>query len=189
MIPTFEENRIEFVRFVKENRHIFDELLYSGKYRLTREFNKPYIIEGYHFFRDFALDDDANRYALEYDLDDFNSDDSQMDIHVIIREFELWLHTRLVQQKFYKELNITLKKEIDMKSTQINERIAARKADKQRATGRTSQFKDELLNIDYVHDDRSNSVKGKTYRKTRDSWNKKHKSKTGGGGKTKKRHH
>jgi hypothetical protein len=186
IIPNFEENRIEFVRFVKENRRIFDELLYSGKYRLTREFNKSYIIEGYHFFRDFALDDDVNRYALEYDLDDFNSDDSQTDIRVIIREFELWLHTKLVQQKFYKELNIPLKKEIDMKLTQINER----KADKQRATGRTSQFKDELFGLDYVPDNRPNSVKGKTYRKARDSWNTRQNK---GGkprkrGKTRKRH-
>jgi len=184
MIPTFEDNRIEFVRFIKENRRIFDELLYSGKYRLTQEFNKSYIIECYHFFRDFAPDDDANRYALEYYLDDFNSDDSQTDIRVIIREFELWLHTKLVRQKFYKELNISLKKEIDVKLTQINERRAA----KQRATGRTSQFKDELFSVDYVPDNRPNSVRGKTYRKTRDSWNKKYKSKTGGGSKTKKRH-
>jgi hypothetical protein len=189
MIPTFEDNRIEFVRFVKENRRIFDELLYSGKYRLTQEFNKSYIIEGYHFLRDFALDDDANRYSLEYDLDDFNSDDSQTDIRVIIRTFDLWLHTILVQRKFYKVLNLLLKEEIDMKLTQINERRAARKADKQRATVRTSQFKDELLSVDYVPDNRPNSVRGKTYRKTRDSWNKKYKSKTGGGSKTKKRHH
>jgi hypothetical protein len=89
MIPNFEENRIEFVRFVKENRHIFDKLLY----RLADGLNKNYIIEGYHFFRDFALDDDANMAALEYDLDDFNSDDSQTDIRVIIREFEKWLQT------------------------------------------------------------------------------------------------
>ncbi len=93
MIPSFEENRIEFVRFVKENRRIFDELLYSGKYRMAGKFNKPYIIEGYHFFRDFGLDDDANIAALEYDIDDFNSDDSQTDIRVIIREFEQWLQT------------------------------------------------------------------------------------------------
>ena len=91
MIPTFEENRIGFVRFVKENRRTFDELLYSGKYRLDDGLNKNYIHEGYHFLRDFGLDDDANMAALEYDLDDFNSDDSQTDIRVIIREFEKWL--------------------------------------------------------------------------------------------------
>lgn len=182
MIPTFEENRIGFVRFVKENRHIFDELLYSGKYRLAGKLNLNYIIEGYHFFRDFALDDDANSYSLEHDLDDFNSDDSQTDIRVIVREFEQWLHTPLVQQKFYKELNKPLKQEIDAKLPEIEERRAA----KQRATGITSQFKDELLDIDYVPDDRPKSVKGKTYRKTRDSWKKKHKSKSKGG-KTKKR--
>ncbi len=96
MIPNFEENRIEFARFVKENRQTFDKLLYS----VTEEINKPYIIEGYHFFRDFALDDDANIAALEYDLDDFNSDDSQTDIRVIIREFERWLHTKPVETVF-----------------------------------------------------------------------------------------
>jgi hypothetical protein len=183
MMPNFDDNRMEFVRFVQENRHIFNELLYSGKYRLAGKLNPNYINEGYIFLRDFELDDDANAYSLEFDLDDFNNDDSQTDIHLIIREFDLWLHTKLVQQKFYKELNLPLKKEIDVKLTQINERRAA----KQRATGRTSQFTDELLGVDYVPDNRQNSVKGKTYRKTRDSWNKKHKSKIGGS-KTKKRH-
>jgi hypothetical protein len=100
---------------------------------LVNKLNKSYIIEGYHFFRDFALDDDANSYALEHDLDDFNSDDSQTDIRVIIRKFEQWLQTPLVQQKFYKELNKSLKREIDAKLPEIEERIAA----KQRATGRT----------------------------------------------------
>lgn len=91
MIPSFEENRIGFVRFVKENKDTFDKLIYSGKYR------SEYVKEGYHFFRDFTLDDDANIAALEYDLDDFNSDDSQTDIRVIIREFERWLRTPFVQ--------------------------------------------------------------------------------------------
>ena len=99
MIPTFEANRTEFVRFVKDNRHIFDKLLYSGKYRFPDTLNKNYVNEGYHFFRDFALDDDANIYALEYDLDDFNSDDSQTDIRVIIREFEKWLQRTKIKQK------------------------------------------------------------------------------------------
>lgn len=100
MIPNFEENRIDFVRFVKENRHIFDKLLYSGKYRSDCKHHPEYVKEGYHFFRDFALDDDANMAALEYDLDDFNSDDSQTDIHVIVREFEQWLKTNPVQTVF-----------------------------------------------------------------------------------------
>ena len=182
MIPNFEDNRMEFVRFVQENRHIFNELLYSGKYRLAGKLNPNYINEGYVFLRDFELDDDADAYNLVYNLDDFNNDDSQTDIHVIIHEFDLWLHTKLVQHKFYKEMNMPLKKEIDVKLTQINERRAA----KQRATMRTSQFKDELLDIDYIPDDRPKSVKGKTYRKTRDYWNKKFKSKSKGG-KTKKR--
>ena len=100
MIPNFEENRIGFVRFVKENKDTFDKLLYNGKYRSDCKYNPEYVKEGYHFFRDFALDDDANSYALEYDLDDFNSDDSQTDIRVIIREFEQRLHTNPVQTVF-----------------------------------------------------------------------------------------
>ena len=179
MMPNFDDNRMEFVRFVQENRHIFNELLYSGKYRLAGKLNLNDINEGYIFLRDFELDDDANAYSLEFDLDDFNNDDSQTDIHVIIREFDLWLHTKLVQQKFRKELNIPLKKEIDMKLTQINER----RTTKRRTVERTAQIKCELFDIDYVPDDKPKSVKGKAYRKTRDSWNK---SKTGGG-KTKKR--
>jgi hypothetical protein len=38
---------------------------------------------------------------------------------------------------------------------------------------RTSHIKDELSLIDYVPEDRKNSVKGKTYRRVRDEFNKK----------------
>ncbi len=43
MIPDFHEDRITFLRFIKNNKHIFDILLYDGKYNLTRGFNQTYV--------------------------------------------------------------------------------------------------------------------------------------------------
>ena len=40
---------------------------------------------------------------------------------------------------------------------------------------RTSKIKDELSNIDYVPEERQNSVKGKTYRSVRNEFNKRNK--------------
>ena len=40
---------------------------------------------------------------------------------------------------------------------------------------RTSQIKNELSNIDYLPEDRQNSVMGKTYRSVRDEFNKRNK--------------
>lgn len=49
---------------------------------------------------------------------------------------------------------------------------------KRRTMKRTSKIKDELSVIDYVPDDRKNSVKGKTYRSVRDEFNEGMKRKT-----------
>jgi hypothetical protein len=56
MIPNFDDDRINFVRFIQENKEIFYELLESGRYNLTRNsdearknFNEKYIYEGYYF--------------------------------------------------------------------------------------------------------------------------------------------
>ena len=56
---------------------------------------------------------------------------------------------------------------------EINEKIDQfeEKKSKQRTIKRTSQLKNELDTIDYVPDDRQNSVIGKIYRSTKDEFN------------------
>jgi hypothetical protein len=177
MIPTFNDDRINFVRFIQENKDIFYELLESGKYNLTRDTSQVrtnHIYEGYRFFKNFSLDDDANVYALTDDLDDFNTED-ETDIHTIINEFEIWLHRDKVKQKFEKEYNIKLEKE-QKKIKNISRAILNQIEEigvKRRTMKRTSHIKDELSLIDYVPEDRQNAVKGKTYRRVRDEFNKK----------------
>ena len=186
MIPNFNDDRINFVRFIQENKDIFDELLESGKYNLTRDTSevKPkHIYEGYRFFKNFSLDDDANVYALTDDLDDFNTED-ETDIRTIINAFEKWLRRDKVQEKFEKEYRIKLEKEqkkVKNKSRAILNQIEEIGV-KRRTMKRTSHIKDELSLIDYVPEDRPNAVKGKTYRRVRDEFNKKKNI----GGKTKK---
>lgn len=177
MIPIFNDDRINFVRFIQENKDIFYELLESGKYNLTRdtsEVRTNHIYEGYRFFKNFSLDDDVNVYALTDDLDDFNTED-ETDIHTIINEFEIWLHRDKVKQKFEKEYSIKLEKELKKLKNIIRailnqiEEIGV----KRRTMKRTSHIKDELSLIDYVPEDRQNAVKGQTYRRVRDEFNKK----------------
>ena len=92
MIPNFdddevENSRIKFVQFIQNNKGIFDELF-------TRNFiknNNSYmnldsreisrVQEGYQFFRNFNLGDDADVYSLIEDLDAFNTEDYQTDIN------------------------------------------------------------------------------------------------------------
>ena len=177
MIPIFNDDRINFVRFIQENKDIFYELLESGKYNLTRdtsEVRTNHIYEGYRFFKNFSLDDDANVYALTDDLDDFNTED-ETDIHTIINEFEIWLHRDKVKQKFEKEYSIKLEKELK-KLKNISRAILNQIEEigvKRRTMKRTSHIKDELSLIDYVPEDRQNAVKGQTYRRVRDEFNKK----------------
>jgi hypothetical protein len=177
MIPRFNADRINFVRFIQENKDIFYELLESGKYNLTRdtsEVNTNHIYEGYRFFKNFSLDDDANVYALTDDLDDFNTED-ETDIHTIINEFEIWLHRDIVKQKFEKEYNRKLEKE--QEKVKKTSRAILNQIDeigvKNRTMKRTSHIKDELANIDYFPEDKQNAVKGKTYRRARDEFNQK----------------
>jgi hypothetical protein len=183
MIPHFDDDRINFVRFIQENKNIFDELLESGRYNLTsnslevrQNFNEKYIYEGYYFFKSFNLGDDADAYSLVEDLDEFNTT-GKTKIQTIINEFEKWLHRDIVKEKFEKEYNIKIKRE-EEKIKKLNreplnqiEEIGVRR----RTIKRTSQIKNELSDIDYVPEDRQNGVKGKTYRNVRDEFNKRNK--------------
>lgn len=183
MIPNFDDDRINFVRFIQENKEIFDELLESGRYNLTRNseetrknFNEKYIYEGYYFFKNFDLFDDANVYALTDNLDDFNTK-GKIKIQTIINEFERWLQRDNVKEKFEKEYNEKIQREEEkikiLNREPLNqiEEIGV----KRRTMKRTSKIKNELSYIDYVPEDRENSVKGKTYRNVRDKFNKRNK--------------
>ena len=183
MIPQFDDDGINFVRFIQENKDIFYVLLESGRYNLTsnsqevrQNFNEKYIYEGYYFFKNFNLDDDANVYALTNDLDDFNTN-GKTKIQTIINEFERWLHRDNVKEKFEKEYNKKIQREEEkikkLNSEPLNqiEEIGVRR----RTMKRTSQIKNELSDIDYVPEDRQNSVKGKMYRNVRDEFNKRNK--------------
>ena len=169
MIPNFDDDRINFVRFIQENKDIFDELLESGRYNLTRNFNEKYIYYGYYFFKNFNLEDHAYVYALIYDLDEFNTT-GKTNIQTIINEFKRWLQRDNVKEKFEKEYNKKIKKLNREPLNQIEE-IGV----KRRTMERTSKIKDELSAIDYVPEDRQNSVKGKTYRSVRNEFNKRNK--------------
>ena len=166
MIPNFDDDRINFVRFIQENKDIFDELLESGRYNLTRNFNEKYIYYGYYFFKNFNLEDDANVYGLIDNLDEFNTT-GKTNIQTIINEFKRWLQRDNVKEKFEKEYNKKIKKLNREPLNQIEE-IGV----KRRTMERTSKIKDELSAIDYVPEDRQNSVKGKTYRSVRNEFNK-----------------
>ena len=173
-IPKFNDDRIIFVKFIQKNKDIFDDLLLSGKYYLTRGLNHEYVIEGYNFLIGFNLGDDADEYDLIYNLDGFNDDDAddQTDINVIINEFQKWLETDKAKTYFKKIFNV------NKLLPQLNEKI-----EKRRTMKRTLKIKDELGLIGIVPDDRLNSIIGKEYRSVKKEFEKK---KTRGGKKTKK---
>lgn len=173
IIPRFDDDRLEFVRFVQKNKDIIDALLLvgdkykdGGKYRLTSDVgaaNKlitKNVYAGYYFLRN-DLDDDANLGTLLDESDEENDED----IH-IIKAFEQWLNKDIVKQKFKKEYNESVRKDINLQRSKIDETREAR----QRVVGRTNQIKDELLDIDYVMDNREKSVKGKKYRTAKRSY-------------------
>jgi hypothetical protein len=174
IIPRFEDDRFAFVRFVQTNKDIIDALLLvgdkykdGGKYRLTSDVgaaNKRItknIYAGYYFLRN-DLDDDANLGTLLDESDEENDEDIN-----IIKAFEQWLNKDIVKQKFKKEYNESVRKDINLQRSKIDETREAR----QRVVGRTHQIKDELLDVDYVPDDRPISVKGKKYRTAKRSYN------------------
>jgi hypothetical protein len=183
MIQNFDKDRINFVRFIQENKDIFYELLESGRYNLTsnspevrKNFNEKYIYDGYYFFKNFNLGDDADVYGLTDDLDDFNQK-GKTKIQTIINEFERWLQRDIVKEKFEKEYNKKIKREEEKIKTLFRDPLNKIEeiGTKRRTMKRTSQIKNELSDIDYVPEDRQNSVMGKTYRSVRDEFNKRNK--------------
>ncbi len=105
IIPKFNDNRVIFVRFIQQHKDIFDDLLFSRKYYLTRGLNDKYVKLGYEFCRNLNLGDDVNESYLMDDLDGFNDDDDQQaDINLIIDEFQKWLETDNAKTYFRKNL-------------------------------------------------------------------------------------
>jgi len=176
MIPNFdddevENSRIKFVQFIQHNKGIFDELF-------TRNFiknNNSYMIldsreisrvqEGYQFFRNFNLGDDADIYSLTEDLDAFNTEDYQTDINELINLVQRYLRITRVKKEFKKRFNEKLLSEINDQRDKLEE-----KRSKARTIKRTSEIKDELFDIDYVPDFRPDSVKGKLVRNVGETW-------------------
>ena len=103
--PDFDNDREQFVKFVQANKSVFDSLLFSGKYYLTRGLNTRHVNEGYRFMRNLNLTDDATLGALMYNLDDFN-DEEHIDIHIIVDAFISWFGHDLSQKYIRKEFNI-----------------------------------------------------------------------------------
>ena len=103
--PYFDTDRERFVRFVQGNKDVFDTLLFSGKYYLTRGLNTQLINEGYCFMRSVNLSDDANLGALLYQLCDFN-DGIHTDIHLIVDAFVSWFEHDLTRKYLSKELKM-----------------------------------------------------------------------------------
>jgi hypothetical protein len=166
MIPDFREDRIAFLRFVKSNKYIFDILLNSGRYHVTRGFNKRYVEEAYKFMINVDVDDDANMGAFLYDLDDFTVDEDPGDMEEMVNEFVRWTENATTQTNFRKESNKLLEPAIKSRVESMNERRKTMK----RVNERTGRIKEELLRVEYEPDDRKHSVRGKTYRKYRDKW-------------------
>lgn len=166
MIPDFHDDRIAFLRFIKSNKKIFDILLYSGSYNLTRSFNKTYVEEAYNFLIQVNVDDDANMGAFMDDLNDFNVDEDPADMDDMVHEFVRWIENTTTQTKFRKESNKILEKEIKSRVAHMDERRKTMK----RTNEQTAKIKKELLQVEYEPDERKDSVKGKTYRKYRDKW-------------------
>jgi hypothetical protein len=176
MIPNFdddevENSRIKFVQFIQHNKGIFDELF-------TRSFiknNNSYmnldsskisgVQEGYQFFRNFNLGDDADVYSLTEDLNAFNTEDYQTDINELINLVQRYLRIPRVKKEFKKRFNEKLLSEINDQRDKLEE-----KRSKARTIKRTSEIKDELFDIDYVPDFRPDSVKGKLVRNVGETW-------------------
>jgi len=118
MIPDFREDRIAFLRFVKRNKHIFDILLYSGRYNLTRGFNKRYVEEAYKFMIPLH----ENVVVFMYDLNEFTADDDPADMEDMVYEFVRWVEDPTTQTIFRKESNKLLELAIKSKVEPMNER-------------------------------------------------------------------
>lgn len=140
------ENKIKFMLFVRDNKIIFDKLLLSGRFYLTRGFDHHLVLEGYDEF--IALDPRDNTERI-YDLDEDNTD---------IYEFVRWWETSKNAQTYFKKVA----KEQKAQEPKLN------KKSKRRTMKRTALIKPELLRIDIEPDNNPHSVKGKTYRMTRD---------------------
>jgi hypothetical protein len=160
-------NRNEFIDFVQRNRRIFHELLYNRRYRLSDNngIHSESIYASYNFFTN-DLTDDANKYELITNTNDYLRKNL-----FLIRTFIKWLNNDLVQKYFKKEFNKQLREDIEKKREDIEKKHSQLEKEieaKERVTERTFKIKDEFLRKDYIPDDTSNSVMGKSYREAKE---------------------
>jgi len=177
MFPKYDDDQLSFIMFVQDqtNRDIFDDLFKGELYGMDgssrgRQVKKAQ--DGYEFIRNL---DDADIATIIFEED---SDYPPRELRNNIAEFEKWLAKESTKRGFHKHYNHRLHADIVQKWSDIESR--------KRVTGRTSEIKDELLDIYYVPHNKKGSVKGKRYRESKKSFYSQARQKKGGR-KTKRR--
>lgn len=193
IIPDFYTDRINFVRFIQGNRDAFEKLI---AHNFNEEHGREEINAGYYYFANLNLRDPDEVHDLTEGLETYLNHLNHVrdlkarrrnyyDIHMeaepnnyrIINAFVTWLQQDEVIQTFEQLYNETLQHALGnvrvLNTGSLNkiQEIGENRRSKSRTMKRTAQVKDELLDIDYVPENNPNSVKGKTYRSTRDEFN------------------
>ena len=166
MIPNFDDAPVKFTEFIQANKDIFDELI--KKKNLTDGFNRNYIHQGYSFFINFNLSDDADVYSLIEDLDEFNTGGKgEIKIQKLINAVNDWLNNSKVKQEFKNEFNKKFKQELSNKLEEFKEKGEPMR----RTQERTSLLQEEIFGAPYVPENRTDSVIGKKYRTLNEDFN------------------
>ena len=181
MIPNFDDAPVKFTEFIQANKDIFDELI--KKKSLTDGFNRNYIHQGYSFFINFNLSDDADVYSLIEDLDEFNTGGKgEIKIQELINAVNGWLNNSKVKQEFKNEFNKKFKQELSNKLEEFKEKGEPMR----RTQERTSLLQEEIFGAPYVPENRTDSVIGKKYRTLNEDFNRRNLGENLGGKKKNK---
>lgn len=181
MIPNFDDAPVKFTEFIQANKDIFDELI--KKRSLTDGFNRNYIHQGYSFFINFNLSDDADVYSLIEELDEFNTGGKgEIKIQKLINAFNDWLNNGKVKQEFKTEFNKKFKQELSNKLEEFKEKGEPMR----RTQERTSLLQEEIFGAPYVPENRTDSVIGKKYRTLNEDFNRRNLGENLGGKKKNK---
>ena len=181
MIPNFDDAPVKFTEFIQANKDIFDELI--KKKNLTDGCNRNYIHQGYSFFINFNLSDDADVYSLIEDLDEFNTGGKgEIKIQELINAVNGWLNNSKVKQEFKNEFNKKFKQELSNKLEEFKEKGEPMR----RTQERTSLLQEEIFGAPYVPENRTDSVIGKKYRTLNEDFNRRNLGENLGGKKKNK---
>jgi hypothetical protein len=130
--------------------------------------NRNYIYQGYSFFINFNLSDDADVYNLIEELDEFNTGGKgEIKIQKLINAFNEWLHNSKVKQEFKTKFNKKFKQELSNKLEEFKEKGEPMR----RTQERTSLLQEEIFGAPYVPENRTDSVIGKKYRTLKEDFN------------------